>query len=215
MIVTFNGRVTELELSAKGYVPLKPLLCLGLPTRKAEQLMLRNSMSQSIHVSNLNRLHRLNSWCLTKEEYDYLVVVSESKFDSEQVDLVRPRYIYVLGLSGVQGLYKVGISYAPVVRARQLQTGNPFKLNILYTTRANKPFEVEKKIHSALKKHHVKGEWFRYLGDIVAKVKSIINGVDLVLPAPTNDIASILDAHVRLCAAMFAVGQEKQNASEL
>lgn len=68
-------------------------------------------------------------------------------------------YIYVMRESE-SGRYKVGISKDPERRLKQLNTGNPEKLSIVYCYLAINGFKDESKAHSILSKYSIKNEWF-------------------------------------------------------
>jgi hypothetical protein len=59
------------------------------------------------------------------------------------------------------GLYKVGKTRNLAKRIRDLQTGNPNKLEIVDSFQTDDPGTVEAILHDMLSPYHVKGEWFR------------------------------------------------------
>ena len=67
--------------------------------------------------------------------------------------------VYFIGL-GEAGPIKIGFTGGrdPMPRLRQLQTGSPEDLKILGTVEAHA--SIEKKIHTLLTPHIVRGEWF-------------------------------------------------------
>lgn len=57
---------------------------------------------------------------------------------------------------------KIGCSKDPLLRLKDLQTGNPYKLHILFTCYGD--FQVEAGFHSVFSKYRVRGntsEWFK------------------------------------------------------
>lgn len=70
-------------------------------------------------------------------------------------------YVYVIGRA--EGPVKVGITTDLIARMRQMQTGSPFKLQLLYAMpcddRANAR-EHESAFHFVYAEHRLTGEWF-------------------------------------------------------
>lgn len=59
---------------------------------------------------------------------------------------------------------KIGFSDSPENRLAQLQTGNPFSLELLAVKEGN--INDETLIHSMFKKYRLSGEWFQYCDEI-------------------------------------------------
>lgn len=77
---------------------------------------------------------------------------------------MNPSYIYIISDNTA---IKVGISIDPNKRIKELQTGNPKKLSILYTFKVpeNLVFKLESACHKALQCKFIKrGEWFQTSG---------------------------------------------------
>ena len=66
---------------------------------------------------------------------------------------------------------KVGISKDPQKRLTAIQLSSPIKLTCLGYLPANE--DIEKKIHRCLKKHHSRGEWFKYNGSVHEYIDSL------------------------------------------
>jgi Rha family phage regulatory protein len=62
--------------------------------------------------------------------------------------------------------FKVGISKHPEKRVRQLNTGNPEKLTLLYAYKAVDGFGDEVSAHKLLSAHSLLGEWFSSDADL-------------------------------------------------
>ena len=82
--------------------------------------------------------------------------------------------LYIIGLSGVESIYKIGISVNPHRRLKQLQTGCPFLLKLMWTMGVPNAQEMEKRLHMCLKASHVSGEWYKIDGDVVGLVTSLL-----------------------------------------
>ena len=74
-------------------------------------------------------------------------------------------YIYIMRDTGDKTLYKFGISKNPLKRNKQLQTGNPNKLQLIFHIEIDDTINIikaEKVIHDYLKEKGLwkRGEWF-------------------------------------------------------
>ena len=69
--------------------------------------------------------------------------------------------------SGLKGPIKIGYSENPPKRKSHLQTGNPERLRLIFSTAGNKYFE--KKIHERFDHLRIRrdGEWFRPAADLL------------------------------------------------
>jgi len=66
---------------------------------------------------------------------------------------------------------KVGISKDPQKRLTAIQLSSPIKLTVLGYIPGNEA--IEKKIHHHLKKHHSRGEWFKYNWEVHEFIDSL------------------------------------------
>lgn len=69
-------------------------------------------------------------------------------------------YVYLLKVSG-EGIYKIGVSKNVERRVKQLQTGNPEKIEIIKTFLSQYPYKIENVLHRRYKVKHVFGECFQ------------------------------------------------------
>jgi hypothetical protein len=75
-------------------------------------------------------------------------------------------YLYVIGRH--QGPVKIGISRDPSARLGSLQTGCPFKLDLLHKAALPSRVDAERQegiIHDTYRDHWIRGEWFRLDAD--------------------------------------------------
>ena len=82
--------------------------------------------------------------------------------------------VYIMR-NGNKNKFKFGVSKHPKKRVKQLQTGNPNKIKILFICVIDpnvKPRDVETIIHNFLKENnkHVNGEWFELSEDNVFNI---------------------------------------------
>lgn len=68
---------------------------------------------------------------------------------------------------------KIGYSKNPKKRLDELQTGNPEKLKLIAVMQGN--LQTEKSLHDLYSNKRIRGEWFRYIGDLKASIMSINN----------------------------------------
>lgn len=91
-----------------------------------------------------------------------------------------PEYAYIYIISDNNGYMKIGISKDPEKRIKQLQTGHPTKLEILFTEefycKRSHLLKIEALIHKKIRTiaPSVKGEWFKIPNENLEKVKDII-----------------------------------------
>ncbi|MCX4967057.1 GIY-YIG nuclease family protein [Streptomyces sp. NBC_00654] len=71
-------------------------------------------------------------------------------------------YVYVIGSAGSSRV-KIGTSVCPEKRLKELQTGNPDRLDVLWYTPGGR--ELEAQLHQAFADQRVEGEWFDF-GDV-------------------------------------------------
>jgi len=68
-------------------------------------------------------------------------------------------YVYAIGIEG-STLIKIGHSKSPNKRLASMQTGLPFKLEIVYQLRVEDPRRIELTLHRMLAEQQTRGEWF-------------------------------------------------------
>lgn len=68
-------------------------------------------------------------------------------------------YVYIIKVSP-DGIYKIGVSKNPEKRIKQLQTGNPEKIELIKTFLSSYPYKMENVFHRRFKRNHVQGECY-------------------------------------------------------
>jgi len=79
--------------------------------------------------------------------------------------------IYILESDG---FYKIGVSTDVDKRVKELQVGNPHKIECIFARWVPEAYDVEKELHSMFKEHVVSGEWFKLSADELDLLKDII-----------------------------------------
>lgn len=71
--------------------------------------------------------------------------------------------VYVIGCLD-KGYCKIGISTYPEQRLKEIQTGCPFKVEVLKVFKGDR--NTEKELHKKYKQYHSYGEWFFIKGEL-------------------------------------------------
>ena len=79
-------------------------------------------------------------------------------------------FLYLIG-SGQMNLCKIGYSISPLERLSSIQTGFPYKLEIIDLFQINS-IKEEKVAHKLFKNHRLQGEWFTLNNEILEYFKS-------------------------------------------
>jgi len=75
---------------------------------------------------------------------------------------VNERGIYTYFIVSEDGFVKIGVAKNPWDRLKGLQTANPHNLSLELLILGD--IEIERLMHKLLKKHHHRGEWFKFEG---------------------------------------------------
>lgn len=102
---------------------------------------------------------------------------------------------------------KIGYSLSPENRLAQLQTGNPFSLELVATTEGG--IEKERELHNFFKQYRLSGEWFDYNREIKQFFK--VEESYLIYPSMVLILKGSTDVKMKLFAALlerYSRGQE-------
>lgn len=87
---------------------------------------------------------------LRKKKYLYMSKEKEKK-----------GYVYLLGDSGKEGVFKIGVTRGTIERRiKKLQTGNSGEIYIVDYFQTDHPFFIEKWMHIKYGRRNVMNEWF-------------------------------------------------------
>lgn len=95
-------------------------------------------------------------------------------------------YVYFVKAWGECPLIKIGKANKPEERIKQLQTGCPFKLNLLGTVRCKSEFhakQVETMAHRIFYKQRRRGEWFKLSAKHMEQIVSLIQRANAEIDA--------------------------------
>ena len=89
--------------------------------------------------------------------------------------------------------YKIGISDNPNNRLRQLKSGNPYHIELIYSQECKNARAVEKHLHRIFKQKRISREWFSLTENELSEAISIIgsmfgkNDIDISTPMPDGE----------------------------
>jgi hypothetical protein len=131
--------------------------------------------AKELHKS-LNIKKKFNIWFQNEiindqfffEHEDYIIISDSYKISPEVVDIVTMREKLRLSFvkkSGIYilyscGYYKIGITTNIDKRILELQTGNPFLIQLVFFKIVNDASALESELHKKYKNKNVSGEWF-------------------------------------------------------
>ena len=70
--------------------------------------------------------------------------------------------------------YKIGISYEPYCRIDNMQTSNPFKLELIFKKQFNNVLKIEKELHKLFINKREIGEWFKLSEKDLLKIDRLL-----------------------------------------
>lgn len=79
-------------------------------------------------------------------------------------------FIYVFA-NYFSGVCKIGFTTNPINRLKQVQTGCPYKLEIILVIKGS--IKVERALHRKYKKFKTNGEWFLFRGELKESIQKI------------------------------------------
>lgn len=94
---------------------------------------------------------------------------------------------YVYFIQDERGYVKIGVSWQPEERLKDLQTSNPHRLSILCCIKGG--FEVEKKLHNFLSNTRAHGEWFHHSEKLSLLLEAIAQDGGLKIDLQPTPIA--------------------------
>ncbi len=89
----------------------------------------------------------------------------------------KKNYLYILTLNGSNS-FKVGVTNDIEKRLRNIQTGNPNKIEIYFCDQIDEAYNIESKIKNKYKQYIKNGEWYEDISPIEIKkyiFKQLIN----------------------------------------
>ena len=91
-------------------------------------------------------------------------------------------FVYLIGESGTKKV-KIGRSKSdPNNRLKQLQTGNPNQLELLFSLKTKYPTKVEAGIHRLYGSQRMIGEWFYFedITELINKIKLVDSNLEFI-----------------------------------
>ena len=114
-------------------------------------------------------------------------LVPGEKLGSNTESAVQQQYIYVITNPLIDGWVKVGMSFDPYSRVKQLNTGNPEDLTVAFCLEL-KEGQTDKDFHPALRNASDKSnrEWFRMSEDDAVKTILSVSARNFSAPNQSN-----------------------------
>ena len=121
-----------------------------------------------------------SGWIRRAKKKEWRRWISDGNADSA----TRQNYIYVITNPLIEGWVKVGMSFDPYSRVKELNTGNPESLSVEFCHELREG-QTDKDFHPALKNQSKKHnrEWFQI--SVEDAIRSILNVYSRNLPAPS------------------------------
>ena len=95
--------------------------------------------------------------------------------------------LYIIRLQGLD-IYKFGVSQNIKRRMRDLQSSNPFTINILYSQFYKEVYHLEDLVFKTFKENIIKGEWFNAYEEDVIKLISVLTELNIKENASNTNI---------------------------
>ena len=135
------------------------LCCVSVPAAPNEMLKpsevkeLIPILQKYIEENTDEEIEKENKLRWEKTKRDYGIGASKPDYESCAGGCV---YLFECG-----GKYKIGVSNNVNRRVKDLDN-RPFKVNIVAQVYSDIAYKVEQTIHTCLKKHNIKGEWYDF-----------------------------------------------------
>ena len=105
------------------------------------------------------------------------------RIENLETKKIKVGWIYVMSNPDIPGLIKVGYTTTSIEkRARELAgTGVPRAFQVKYSLQVAEPYNVEKKVHQKLNKHHHGKEWFKCnVTEAITVIKEVVGNKTLL-----------------------------------
>jgi predicted XRE-type DNA-binding protein len=102
---------------------------------------------------------------------EYLKVVRDK---ADQAKRTKKGFVYVIQCEGTH-YYKIGSSFNPNERLKNMQTGIPFDLKLIFSVEKEFANAVELMAHLEFGDHRVRAEWFTFSQPAIDKVINYLN----------------------------------------
>lgn len=135
-----------------------------------EQLLFVAEELKKYAKKNKKKIEKKN---IDTDKYYHDLFNNHKRNDRERVK--RPGYVYLME-SG--GKYKIGFSKDVSRRAKELNN-RPFPVTILSVSKKTENArDEEKRLHDALSKHRIDGEWYEFGKETVDRIAKYIESID-------------------------------------
>lgn len=139
---------------------MKQMLMFGNEVLRTQHSVKAEMEAKSMFKDKINReLVRYKLITGRKLEDDYNIWLSQQSYNKYLTLGKRPRgWVYFIG-NRENKIVKIGYSRSPKTRLKELQTGCPYKLSIIYLLPGG--IKLEKLLHKKYEDYKLNGEWFK------------------------------------------------------
>ena len=169
---------TTTPSSTNQQIRISSLEIAKLTGKKHKNVMQDIRCKKDISIQIDGEINVLTSYMDKKGENRYCYELSQtlanvilSKYQSRCKNK-NPKYIYILKCNHN---YKIGIAVDVTQRLNSCQTGNPYKINLFFKRRVNKPKTIKALLHTLFASKRLEGDWFTMDNEDIKKTVSIIN----------------------------------------
>jgi hypothetical protein len=154
--------------SAESRVPIKYFdRVRGNMSKTQEELLaIQNSF---INTKKEKYIYNIMKNELNKHEIEYMKYIKTEYKNIELNNISIGQEIYFIQ-QGKNGPIKIGFTDNIEKRLKELQTANPYKLNLLLCINGN--LKSEKELHKRFEQHRLNGEWFEPVEEILDYIYS-------------------------------------------
>jgi len=177
-----NGLIEDYSIFINDFRSIELILLYNILNSNENNL--HQKYHRSIVLKNLTEtktiLKEIEIELINKSQTKYIHEIIKKKTNSFEIDYIKKikgkefsknkKVIYFIQQEN-DGAIKIGISNNFKKRLRQLQTGSPYKLNIL--TIINGDEELEKQLHSKFAEYRLSGEWFKPVEKLVNYINKL------------------------------------------
>lgn len=117
--------------------------------------------------------------------------------NTRMINDIKLRGIYVYFLGNIhERLVKIGMSANLKNRARELQTGFPFKMEMIFAIKCNsieQAYELEGTLHKRYARYNTYGEWFKLQDFFIFEARyigNILNNIHITVSQVISDMSS-------------------------
>ncbi|OED34488.1 hypothetical protein AB832_07470 [Flavobacteriaceae bacterium (ex Bugula neritina AB1)] len=144
--------------------------------RKVKNIFIKLNINP-IHQTGFYKSKQGKKIELYKIPEDLIGLIEGDLIKSKLIERRKPKGLYIIKMKG-ENIYKIGIATNIQLRLKNLQCGNPFKLDLVFFKKSNNndfSVKIETTLHNLFSSSRMNGEWFRLSNEDLLKATSIAN----------------------------------------